>query len=628
MKWLCMLCLILPSWSQTAKGTLEIKSQPGGAEIIINGQKKGITPDDPTEKLIVRLPEGDYAIEAKKDGVGTASRAIFVGEDVVQPLTLVLKPAIIVNSLGMKFASVPIVGGRTDGKDLRFSIWETRYMDFKAFVADSGYDPLEHAEKGTIDEDQPGNWKTYAWQATNSHPVVNVSWEDAQAFCAWLTKKEHAAGLLRANQRYRLPTDHEWSCAAGIADQEDPNKTPFEKSNVAEGYAWGKKPKAPNNSENFSPDLEVDSVDFTAAVGTFSTNLHGLYDIGGNVSELCEDLYSAEETWRTLRGASWFEDSPENLRSSHRSAENPKGRLPQIGFRCVLVTDDVATSSASITKNDPPRKQESQKVRENSLGMRFVPVPIRGGATDGQTVWFSIWETRYIDFKAFIDDSGYDATTNPNSGSKDQETWEFFPWKATYGHPVVNLNSRDIAAFCEWLTKKERKAGNITDKQVYRLPRDQEWSCAACSSATEKPSGMPKFFYTSQGGLIKEAKSSAKDLVLGAGQEESYPWGAAWPPPENTGNFGSALEADDFENTAPVGSFTPNHYGIYDLAGNVSESIEGDYVQVPYKTFGILRGSSWISDDNQRQLYTSTRIGNNSMLRQSYVGFRCVLATP
>lgn len=245
--------------------------------MIINGQKKGVTPDDAAEKLTVRLPEGDYAIVVKKEGVGSASRAVFVGADVVQPLTLVLKPEMFVNSLGMKFAAVPIIGGTTEGKDLRFSIYETRCMDFKAFIADSAYDPSAHGEKSTTGDGPPGSWKSYAWNATNSHPVVHVSWQDAKAFCEWLTKKERGAGLIRADQRYRLPTDHEWSCAAGIADQEKAADTPINKSNQASGYSWGKKSEPPKNCENISPDLEVEDVEFTAAVGTFSANQHGLY---------------------------------------------------------------------------------------------------------------------------------------------------------------------------------------------------------------------------------------------------------------------------------------------------------------------------------------------------------------
>jgi formylglycine-generating enzyme required for sulfatase activity len=633
MKILWLVLLAIPCWAEVAKGTLEIKSNPGGAEVFIDGKKKGVTPEDSAEKLIVRLPEGDYNVELNKPGIGSATKKVFVGEDVVQPLSFALRAEFFTNSLGMKFGQVTIHRGRTAGKELRFSIHETRYMDFKAFVEETGYDPMAHTGYDPTEDpegnNKPGDWKSYVWKATNSHPVVNVSWQDANAFCTWLTKKEQAAGLIKADQRYRLPTDHEWSCAAGIGAEEKTGLSPQELSDQIKIYTWGKDFSPPRNRENLSSDFECDDHEFSAPVGSFPANENGLHDIGGNVSELCEDLYSNEENWRTLRGSSWYEDAPERLNLSHRSAEDPNGRLAQVGFRCILVTGDAHVFSSTAEEKSAPKIEApaAPKMITNSLDMRFVPVPIRGGDNDGQTVWFSIWETRYMDFKAFVDDTGYDAAINPNSGSQEKENWQYFPWPATYAHPVIMLNSRDITAFCEWLTKKERAAGNITDKQVYRLPRDQEWSCAACLSPEEKPSGMPKNFYDYRGELQKDAKPAGKKILDGVGDEESYAWKGDWPPPENFANLGEELEVDEFPNTAPVGSFQPNHYGLYDMAGNVSECIGGDYVSVPYRTFGILRGSSWVSQHSHRQFFTSTRISNNSMVRQKYVGFRCVLAT-
>ena len=58
-----------------------------------------------------------------------------------------------------------------------------------------------------------------AWsnaKAGAAHPAVNVSWDDAQAYCAWLTEKERREGKLGSEQEYRLPTDAEWSVAVGL----------------------------------------------------------------------------------------------------------------------------------------------------------------------------------------------------------------------------------------------------------------------------------------------------------------------------------------------------------------------------------------------------------------------------
>ena len=119
------------------------------------------------------------------------------------------------NSLGMRFAPVPVRGGPSAGKDVLFSIWDTRVKDYEAFAL---------AAKRA--------WEQPKFPQEPLHPAVNVSWEDARAFCAWLTEREHGAGKLPANYAYRLPTDHEWSCAAGLGELEDAKAPPRAKNRV------------------------------------------------------------------------------------------------------------------------------------------------------------------------------------------------------------------------------------------------------------------------------------------------------------------------------------------------------------------------------------------------------------
>lgn len=125
------------------------------------------------------------------------------------------------NTLGMKFVPVPIHGGLAGGKTVLFSIWETRLKDYQTYAA----------ENSGVDEE----FKSPGFSQTEEHPVVNVSWEDANAFAAWLTKKERAAGKVGPRDTYRLPTDHEWSCAVGIGQQEDPRESPSDKDEKIKG---------------------------------------------------------------------------------------------------------------------------------------------------------------------------------------------------------------------------------------------------------------------------------------------------------------------------------------------------------------------------------------------------------
>ncbi|MDG2123389.1 MAG: SUMF1/EgtB/PvdO family nonheme iron enzyme, partial [Verrucomicrobiales bacterium] len=110
------------------------------------------------------------------------------------------------NDLGMRFVPLEV-----PGSNLLVSRWETRQMDFDEFASHAG-SLLGDGGAGTSES---------AGQNTNlskRSPVANVSLVDARAFCKWLTSHSEAAGFLPANARFRLPTDYEWSLAAGLGD--------------------------------------------------------------------------------------------------------------------------------------------------------------------------------------------------------------------------------------------------------------------------------------------------------------------------------------------------------------------------------------------------------------------------
>jgi uncharacterized caspase-like protein len=217
------------------------------------------------------------------------------------------KDAPYINSLKMEF--VPVRG--TPG--LLWCRWETRVQDYDAFCQDTS----RAHEKASFAQGE-------------DHPVVNVSFEDAQAFCAWLSEKD---GL-----RYRLPTDHEWSGAVGIGARENANASPKSKDGSLTGvYPWGTSWPPPANSGNFNSSLKVDSFEKTSPVGRFRPSGEGLYDLSGNVWEWCDSLYESGEEYRVLRGGSWFDVDPTLLLSSCRYFGLPSDRRVISGFRVVLV---------------------------------------------------------------------------------------------------------------------------------------------------------------------------------------------------------------------------------------------------------------------------------------------------
>jgi len=220
-----------------------------------------------------------------------------------------------VNTLGMPFVPVP-------GTDVQFCIWETRVKDYAAYAA--------------ANAEVDGNWKKPGFQQEDMHPVVKVSWNDANAFCAWLTKKELTEGKIKAGQKYRLPTDAEWSVAVGLGQEK--GDTPREKNQgIKDVYPWGKEWPPPKGVGNYGQNFTENKFDRTAPVGSFSANQFGLHDMGGNVWEWCEDKYSPTTPHRVSRGASWNLIFPDGLLSSYRNLSTPDDRIIIFGFRCVLV---------------------------------------------------------------------------------------------------------------------------------------------------------------------------------------------------------------------------------------------------------------------------------------------------
>lgn len=265
------------------------------------------------------------------------------------------------NGLGMRFVPVGLPVPKTT---VLFSVCETRVKDFRAFVRETGYVHLRetkdpNSRMWSLDRDgykQRGHsWENSGFAQTDEHPVVGVNWYDAKAFCEWLTLRERAAGRLPANREYRLPQDHEWSVAVGLAEA-DPAKTPAEKHwQIQDRYPWGEWPEGqppPAGAGNYA-GAEVDDdghwpTNFatlagyrdgyarTAPVGSFPPNALGIYDLGGNVWEWCEDEHRPGASSRVVRGASWDLDDRGNLLSSFRGNAHPMSRCDNNGFRCVV----------------------------------------------------------------------------------------------------------------------------------------------------------------------------------------------------------------------------------------------------------------------------------------------------
>ena len=239
----------------------------------------------------------------------------------------------LVNSLGMKFAHVP-------GTAVVFSIWDTRVQDFQAFVNDTHYDATRDMSSGVNGHqgatllasyvpahyERLGNsWQSPGWTQGPGDAVAGVSWEDAQAFCEWLTAKERNIRKIGPDQSYRLPTDVEWSMAAGVDQKPDERK------------GSGKKTISP--------------------LGNDTPNGYGIYGLGGSFFQFTEDWYDNKMVNKTARGGSWFHPENNFRRVSFRMAVGPKLRFNDFGFRVVL-SNDMQKQQAEV--HSPPSVETSE----------------------------------------------------------------------------------------------------------------------------------------------------------------------------------------------------------------------------------------------------------------------------
>ena len=163
----------------------------------------------------------------------------------------------------------------------------------------------------------------YGWGRGN-HPVVDVSWNDAQLYIHWLNET--------TGKHYRLPSEAEWEYAARAGGDS--------------AYPWGSSINI--NHANYGGNIAQ-----TTPVGQYPANDFQLYDMHGNVWEWCQDTWHdtyavaplSEVTWsgspyRVLRGGSWF-DAGRYIRSAYRYWFAPADRGHCVGFRVALSDKDI-----------------------------------------------------------------------------------------------------------------------------------------------------------------------------------------------------------------------------------------------------------------------------------------------
>lgn len=245
--------------------------------------------------------------------------------------------------------------GDADEKPVHRVSLDAFYMDkyevtnklFQKFTRETGYETTAEKEGKAYAVDSSGSWKEVSganWRKPeggetvfvsnrDEHPVVSVSWHDAEAYCRWAGKRLPTEAEFEYANRGGTTTTYWWGdgnpgsrLVANIADESA--KRQFSGWAIMAGYD--------------------DGYVRTAPVGSFAPNPFGLYDTTGNVAEWTADWYGKDYyerspnrnptgpsggEYKVLRGGSW-DFTPQLVRSAGRFNGTPMRRPGDIGFRC------------------------------------------------------------------------------------------------------------------------------------------------------------------------------------------------------------------------------------------------------------------------------------------------------
>jgi formylglycine-generating enzyme required for sulfatase activity len=345
-------------------GEVRIKGEPADAILFVDGASRG-----PANQTL-SLPAAPHVIEVRKSGLEPYRATVTPQEGRTQVIEFALKTAGEARVAGMAAqqatslgqALVLVRGGRyTMGSPRREpgrrSNETERQVELRRPFYISRFQVTNREFREFRAQHLSGIFKDESLDLERQ-PVVRVTWQDAAAFCNWLSERDKLPpAYVRRQDRlelaepvttgYRLPTEAEWEFAAR-----------FDGSRASRKYPWGDGLPVPPKAGNWGDAAAIyltpvtitgydDGYRVSAPVGSFASNPLGLHDMGGNVLEWTTDRYSiyvvgpdyqsvdpvgpkAGDNY-VIRGAGWLTGKVPELRLAAR--ESGSAARPDVGFR-------------------------------------------------------------------------------------------------------------------------------------------------------------------------------------------------------------------------------------------------------------------------------------------------------
>jgi len=303
--------------------------------------------EEPAATAIEVKPRGKLTPEDKKQSQALAQTCRT--EAGQAPTMVVIKPGQFQMGSADGDADEQPVHAVTIPKPFAISRCEITVGQFRQFVEDAHYQTtaeksgkgcnIWNVERKEAEQLPDRNWKNPGFKQSDDHPVVCVSWDDAQAYVKWLSHRTGAA--------YRLPTEAEWEYAARAGTATARYYQDDLQCDYANGL--GQEGKSIADSGWVLAECSDDHV-YTAPVASYAENHFGLFDMLGNVWEWTQDCRHGNynngpgdgSAWlekdsgdcgrRVVRGGSWI-DRPQFVRSAVRDWGNSGAANGGLGFR-------------------------------------------------------------------------------------------------------------------------------------------------------------------------------------------------------------------------------------------------------------------------------------------------------
>jgi formylglycine-generating enzyme required for sulfatase activity len=367
-------------------GDVIVRARPSGAELFVNDvsrgaadqtlrlpatahtieiRKQGYAPFRTTvtprpnlpQNVDVTLLEGVAATPASAPAGGAPAGATTGGAAAATPAIVALTPTVRAHG-GVDLKLVP-AGSYTMGSARREAGRRANEAQRAVDLQRRFYVSLREITNAQFREFRPDHRSGFAGQTTlelDRQPVVNVSWQDAAAYCNWLSKQDalvpayeskgdRLVAIVPATNGYRLPTEAEWEWIARGG------------GGALRKYPWGDSLPVPPKSGNYADRLAQplvaqfladydDGFAGTAPVGSYAPNPLGFFDLGGNVAEWAHDVYSVQPAGggvsvdpaqggegglHAIRGSSWKNSGVTELRLAYRDYGDK--RRNDVGFR-------------------------------------------------------------------------------------------------------------------------------------------------------------------------------------------------------------------------------------------------------------------------------------------------------